>query len=124
MSTYDDGITCTQCWGIKVPEGVTMVEEDGEVCEHDHGNWPTSEQFDMAAQHGTEYALAEIANGNDGPRESPLSGEWAGEIVPRTVACNVGFEPGDNDFEAVDELANAWERCYNDVWRTHESTKG
>lgn len=34
-TTYDDGVTCTDCWGIVPPEGVQMVPEDGEICRCD-----------------------------------------------------------------------------------------
>ncbi len=31
-TTYADSDTCTECWGIVPPDGVTMVEEDGQLC--------------------------------------------------------------------------------------------
>jgi hypothetical protein len=31
-----DSDICPACWGINPPEGVTMVEEDGAVCDCDH----------------------------------------------------------------------------------------
>lgn len=87
-------------------------------------SWPTSDQFDQAATLGTEYALQQIANGVTEPHESPLSGEWADSLTPQDVARNVGFLPvpfttPDEDaeyFEAKTELADAWERGYNDAW--------
>ena len=93
-------------------------------------NWPTSEQFDTAGQHGTEYALQEIQNGNDGPQESPLSGEWADGIINRDVASNVGYvnDATEEDFEtyndAINALADAWEISYNDTWRIHTEGVG
>ena len=91
--------------------------------------WPTSEQFDKASAHGTEYALQEIAGGRTEPRESPLSGEWADDITTSIVARNVGYtEPqtpkSDDEIgewqDGVQELADAWERGYNDVFRSIE----
>jgi hypothetical protein len=83
-------------------------------------SWPTQEQFDQAHQHGTEYALQERANGSTGPQEAPLSGEWADGLTPRDVARNVGWDPQEmipySEGDAVDELADAWERGYNDAW--------
>ena len=90
--------------------------------------WPTQEQFDKASAHGTEYALQEITNGRTEPRESPLSGEWADDLTDRDVALNVGYAPKTNATieemdeyaEARSELADAWERGYNDVYRSIE----
>ena len=85
-------------------------------------SWPTQEQFDKAHQHGTEYALAERANGATEARTGPLSGEWADDPTPRSVAYNVGWTTVDTDEEqeAVDELADAWERGYFDAWAHSE----
>lgn len=90
-------------------------------------SWPTQEQFDLAHRHGTEYALQERENGATEPRESPLSGEWADDITTGIVARNVGYtepqmpkagaEIGEWQ-DGVQELADAWERGYNDTW-TH-----
>lgn len=83
--------------------------------------WPTDEQFDAAAEAGTQHALAEIRNGNEAASESPLSGEWAGEPVPADIALNVGYAPSDDAaHEGIDELATAWENAYQDTWR-HET---
>lgn len=85
-------------------------------------SWPTSEQFDLAHRHGTEYALQERANGATEPRESPLSEEWAGDVGIAEVSANVGFtrpvaeEEHHEWVDGRDELANAWERGYNDAW--------
>lgn len=80
--------------------------------------WPTSEQFDQAHQHGTEYALREHANGATEAQESPLDGQWADAITPRDVANNVGFTDTFVGSDAMMELADAWERGYFDAW-TH-----
>lgn len=83
--------------------------------------WPTQQQQDDATNHGIEYALAEIANGNDAPDDSPLSGEWADSMTPRKVAGNVGYQDTDDqDYaEGETELADAWEMGYEGTWRTH-----
>lgn len=85
-------------------------------------SWPTQEQFDAASAAGATYAQAEIANGATEARTGPLSGEWADDPTPRSVAYNVGFEVGDGDenSDAVDELADAWERGYFDAWEHSE----
>ncbi len=86
--------------------------------------WPTAEQFDAAADQGAQTALEERRNGAEGPRESPLSGEWADTATPRSVARDVGFIlPGDQDFDAVEELASAWERGYFDTWAHEDSVQ-
>lgn len=83
-------------------------------------SWPTSEQFDQAATLGTEKALDEFASGNASAQESPLSGEWAGGLVPRDIAFNVGFKDEDSNFgEALDELAEAWEQAYFSQWNVN-----
>lgn len=89
------------------------------MSDDDKGSWPTQEQFDQAATHGTEYALQEIANGNIRPLEHPLGGLWADGMSERKVAANVGFKliDGETD-EAQVELGNAWENAYFDVWRS------
>lgn len=81
-------------------------------------SWPTQEQFDAAHKAGTEYALQERANGATEPREAPLSGEWADDPTPWRIAVDVGFqgEDDENGWDAVSELADAWERGYFDVW--------
>lgn len=90
-------------------------------------SWPTDEQFDKASAHGTEYALQEIANGRTEAQESPLSGEWADGMTTGKIAYNVGYtEPqtpkSDDEIgewqNGVQELADAWERGYNDVYRS------
>ena len=85
----------------------------------EHYGWaevePTPEQFDAAAKLGSTQALAEIDNGAEGPRETPLSGEWADEASPSRIAAAVEYT-GTSD-SAVDELCNAWERSYFDTWR-------
>ncbi len=85
---------------------------------------PTIEQFEQAINHGIECALDEIGHDATQPRENPLSGEWADGIVPRDIAFNVGFKDEDSNFgEALNELADAWERGYHDTWSTHLSEK-
>lgn len=83
--------------------------------------WPTTKQFDDAAELGSQQALAEIRNGAEEPRESPLSGEWADEVSPSRIAAAVSYT-GTSD-SAVDELADAWERCYFDTWEHETSVK-
>lgn len=83
-------------------------------------NWPTTKQFDDAAELGSQTALAEIRNGAEEPRESPLSGEFAGEATERSIAEAVGFPVPEEDGDALEELGNAWERCYFDTWQ-HET---
>ncbi|WNN95097.1 hypothetical protein SEA_MAGRITTE_146 [Microbacterium phage Magritte] len=80
-------------------------------------SWPTTKMFDDAAELGSQQALAERRSGALEPRESPLSGEWAGDVSPSQIASSVGYT-GTSD-GAVDELCDAWERCYFDTWR-HE----
>jgi hypothetical protein len=79
--------------------------------------WPTDTQFEQATNHGIEYALGEIANGNAEPQDGPLSGEWADGLTPQMVARNVGYT--DDDGEAITELADAWEGGYNSAWQSH-----
>ena len=90
-----------------------VIEEEARM------SWPTEEQFDKAHQHGTEYALAQRANGATEAREAPLSGEWAGDVSPSQIARNVGWDPASAD-SSVDELADAWERGYFDTWAHSE----
>lgn len=91
--------------------------------------WPTAEQFDAAAEQGSQAALDERRSGAEGPRESPLNGEFAGAPTPRDVAYGVGFpgksmddltdDESDDYISAEAELADAWERGYFDTW-AHE----
>lgn len=85
--------------------------------------WPSAEQFDAAHALGTTKAQAEIADGATNGREAPLSGEWAGDTTPSSIAQEVGFTATstfDDDLaHALDELADAWERGYHDVWAHH-----
>lgn len=85
--------------------------------------WPSAEQFDAAHALGTTKAQAEIADGATNGREAPLSGEWAGDITLDEISRAVGFTATDifNDelSDALDELGNAWERGYHDVWSHH-----
>ena len=97
-------------------EFVVTTEDETEVLE---GDWPTAEQFDAAHRHGTEYAVEERRNGAEQGQESPLSGEWADGMTPRKVAYNVGYFMAEHeeDYESAEnELADAWERGYFDVW--------
>lgn len=86
---------------------------------------PTQDQLDQSMTYGVEYALDEIANGNDGPQESPLSGEWADGLTPRKVAANVGYfhnlSAGSDEAYAEGEsaLCDVWEVGYNETWRNH-----
>lgn len=84
-------------------------------------SWPTSDQFDKAAENGHEYALQEWTDGRRQRRESPLSGEWADDVTMEQIARNVGYTTHHADTaeelaDARDELADAWERGYNDAW--------
>lgn len=84
----------------------------------------TQDQLDRARNHGVEYAAAEIANGNEQPQDSPLSGEWADGMTPRKVANNVGYfedlsAHGEAYLENESELADAWEMGYQDTWSSH-----
>lgn len=86
-------------------------------------SWPTQEQFDLAHQHGTEYALAQRENGATEAREAPLSGEWADDIDWQTVCRNVGYVPDGESYpggEDASDLADAWERGYFDAWAHSE----
>ena len=85
-------------------------------------SWPTQEQFDAASAAGASAAQAEIANGATEARTGPLSGEWADDPTPRSVAYSVGWTTVDTDEEqeAVDELADAWEPGYFDAWAHSE----
>lgn len=82
--------------------------------------WPTAEQFDKAAELGAEYAQGQIHEGMTTSVDSPLSGEWADGPTARSVAAQVGWDVEEmimhTEGDAVDELADAWERGYNDVW--------
>jgi hypothetical protein len=82
--------------------------------------WPTAEQFDAAHEAGCQAALAERRYGAEGPREAPLSGEWADDITLDQIARNVGYAPANDGVSTdLDELADAWERGYFDTW-AHE----
>lgn len=96
-----------------VAHGVTVTRDEATQ------TWPTAEQFDAAAELGSQQALTEIQNGNAGPRETPLSGEWADEASPSRIAAAVGYT-GTSD-GAVDELCDAWERSYFDTWRREQT---
>ena len=72
--------------------------------------------LEKAQANGREYADNGIAAGEKFPQESPLSGEWAGAIMPRDVV-NMAAGRDDaigiaKDFE-VDQLCDAWEDGYN-----------
>lgn len=89
-------------------------------------SWPTAEQFDAASAAGTAYAEAEIANGATEAQESPLSGEWADAPSPRSISESLGFTQPEAEEEhhewvdGMDEIANAWERGYRDVFAHRE----
>jgi hypothetical protein len=86
---------------------------------------PTSKQIDQAVNHGIEYALDEINAGHrTEPQDGPLSGEWADGLTPRMVAGNVGYleglsAHGETYYDGETQLADAWERGYEDTWRTY-----
>ena len=86
--------------------------------------YPTRAQLDQATNHGVEYALAEIANGNEGPQDGPLSGEWADGLTPRMVAGNVGYfrDLSAHDVaydEGESAICDHWENGYAETWRAH-----
>ena len=70
--------------------------------------------LDTAAKHGAAYARAQIADGQQHNIIDPLSGEWADDPTPRSVALAAGYE-GD-DGEDIDAIATAWENGYYDTW--------
>lgn len=48
-----------------------------------------------------------------GPREAPLSGEWASEPTPQDVLEYIGFEwRGDEDDADADKILSAYEDHY------------
>lgn len=72
-------------------------------------------QIAKAKANGLEYATNGIAGGEVSPEESPLSGEWAGALLPKDVVnmaagSFTAFEAAE-DFE-ITELCDAWEDGY------------
>ena len=73
------------------------------------------EQVSRAKANGREYADNGIAAGETSPQESPLSGEWAGALLPRDV---VEMAAGPGTFDKAEEwevaeLCDSWEDGYN-----------
>jgi hypothetical protein len=90
---------------------------------------------EQARQWGRDVAAAELAAGFDGPRESPLGGEWADDLSPVDVYRRLlggdgfayDFVDADTrlplDTEAtLDSLLTAWEDGYYTHW--HHYTEG
>lgn len=86
-------------------------------------SWPTQEQFDAASAAGTTHAQMQIAQGATEARP-PLSGEYVDDPTPRSVSRAVGWDPEElimpHEGDAVDELADAFERGYYDVFAHRE----
>ena len=84
---------------------------------------PTTEQLSQAYANGQSYAGDEISGGNQLEQEAPLSGEWAGAPVPRTVAADVGYFDTwmryDEYAEGETAIADAWENGYTAAWNQH-----
>jgi hypothetical protein len=73
------------------------------------------EQLAEAKANGLEYATNGIAAGARSPFDTPLSGEWAGALMPRDVvnmACGDGAYDNAQEWE-VTELCDAWEDGYH-----------
>lgn len=49
-------------------------------------------------------------------RESPLSGEWAGEILPVDVIHALGLDPSTLEPEDFDALLDSWQNGYELYW--------
>lgn len=89
----------------------------------------------QARQWGRDVAAADRSAGFDGPRESPLSGEWADDLTPADVYRRLlggdgfayDFVDADTrlplDTEAIlDSLLTAWEDGYHTYW--HDQIEG
>jgi hypothetical protein len=70
------------------------------------------ETLDKAREMGREYADNGIAAGDREPDDAPLSGEWAGAILPDDVIRGLGGDPETiEDFER-DDILSFWEDGY------------
>lgn len=61
-----------------------------------------------AAHRGTLDANYALAYG--GVMDAPLSGEWADQLTPHTLALALGYDGDDGD--DIDALADAYESAY------------
>ena len=71
------------------------------------------EMLDRARALGLEYATNGIAAGDTTPEEAPLSGEWAGAILPKDVVEQLGGVYESLEDWEVTDILDAWEDGYN-----------
>lgn len=71
------------------------------------------EMLDRAKANGRQYAENGIAGGDRQPEDSPLSGEWAGAILPKDVVSELGGDIDTLEGWEVTDILDHWEDGYN-----------
>jgi hypothetical protein len=71
------------------------------------------EMLDRARALGREYADNGIAAGDTAPADAPLSGEWAGAILPKDVVEQLGGDASKLEDWEIDDILSSWEDGYN-----------
>jgi hypothetical protein len=71
------------------------------------------EMLDRAKALGLEYANNGIAAGDRQPDDAPLSGEWAGAILPKDVVEQLGGDFDTLEGWEVADILDHWEDGYN-----------
>ena len=75
------------------------------------------ETLDAARDMGREYAENGIAAGETEPDDAPLSGEWAGALLPEDIIRALGADPDEIEwFERVDVLDHWEDGYYSAAW--------
>lgn len=81
----------------------------------------TEEHERAAYRLGEKRAQAIIATG--GTRsDAPLSGEWAGEPTPTSIAVQLGLSAWDLEGEGLDAIADKWCDGYHDKFDEEEGS--
>lgn len=71
------------------------------------------EMLDRAKALGKGYADNGIAGGETMPQDAPLSGEWAGAILPKDVVEQLGGDYSALEDWEVTDILDHWEDGYN-----------
>lgn len=66
---------------------------------------------------GRAAARTEMERGLRGASIAPLSGEWAGDPTPKSVAEQAWLGPEEMPDDAIEEIAEYWERGYFEAWQ-------
>lgn len=69
--------------------------------------------LDRAKALGRQYADNGIASGETMPQDAPLSGEWAGAILPKDVVEQLGGDISKLEHFEVEDILDHWEDGYN-----------